>query len=201
MPTLIIVESPYKTRAVWRYANEVIPGKVIVRSCLGHLRDLPTGELGVDSDRGFMPQYCVPKSRTRTVFILRPVVRAANRIILATDPDREGEAVAWHFTQVFKAELENKTVERVAFNALTREAVQTALRHPKALDELLIRAAMTRRVMDRMIGFRVSPRLWAVVSGRDHAAGRVQTVALRLLIEHFQMQIKASPIYTVDVEI
>lgn len=201
MQTLIIVESPYKARSVSRYARPVIPGQVMVRSCLGHLRDLPPGELGIDLEHGFLPQYQVPKSRTRTVVTLRPLVRAAGRVILATDPDREGEAVAWHFTQVFKTELTNKIVQRAAFNAITKEAVQAALSHPTHLDPHLIRAAVARRALDRLIGYQVSPRLWAAVSGRDHAAGRVQTAALRLLIEQASLLAQEPVTFTLDVEI
>jgi DNA topoisomerase I len=201
MHTLIIVESPHKARSVAQYARGALGGEITVRSCLGHLRDLPASELGVNVDQGFWPEYQISKNRTRTVATLRPIIRTVDRVILATDPDREGEAVAWHVTKVFEKELQGKIVDRVTFNAITRNAVQTALKNPQPLDTRLVRAAVARRVMDRLIGFKLSPKLWAAVKGKDHSAGRVQTVALRLLIDDVKKTAQIPTTYTVEVEI
>ena len=202
LDTLIIVESPNKARAVAQYARDVFPGEtVLVRSCLGHLRDLPASELGVDVNRAFAPQYAIPKHRAKTVQTLRPHIQKARRVILASDPDREGEAVAWHVLKVFAEELKGKQIERAAFNAVTRQDVQHALQNPQDLDIRLVKAAIARRVMDRLIGYWLSPRLWAAVKGRNLSAGRVQTVALRLLIEQVDRLASEGDTWTVEVEL
>jgi len=201
MTTLIIVESPNKARSVAQYARGVFPGKTVVRSCLGHLRDLPQDELGVDVGDNFRPRYEVSKQRRKTVAHLRPIIRQAERVILAMDPDREGEAIAWHVTKVFERELQDKTVQRAAFNSVTRQAIQAALRNLRPIDLRLVQAAIARRVIDRLIGYWISPRLWAAVKGREHGAGRVQTVALRLLIEHTDRAMATANTWSVEVEL
>jgi DNA topoisomerase-1 len=182
MKYLIIVESPTKARLVGRYAKPVL-GDVVTRACLGHLRDLPEGDLGIDVQNGFFPRYEILATRKALIGQLRPLVRKAEVVYLATDPDREGEAVAWHFYHVFKAELLGKPLWRAAYREVTERAVQYALRHPRKLDLALVQAAVARRVMDRMVGYKISPRLWKAVKGKDLSAGRVQTAALRLLAE------------------
>ncbi len=202
MKTLIIVESPNKTRAIARYAREVLPGSVTVRASLGHLRDLPKGRLGVDVQQGFQPDYQVMPSRRKTVAILRTAILAAERVWLATDPDREGEAVAWHVVKVFETELKGKGVAVINFSAITRAAVQAALQKPRQLDKRLVRAAVARRVLDRLVGYTLSPRLWAAVAGKDLSAGRVQTAALHLLFEQNRQRQKPKPAeWVVDVEL
>jgi len=201
MYTLIIVESPHKARAVARYTSRVFPGQVSVRSCLGHLRDLPPGELGINIENGFRPLYEIPQRRRKTVSHLRSLVRQADRVILATDPDREGEAVAWHVTKVFEIELQGKPVARAAFNAVTHDAVQAALSDLRPLNPRQVKAAIARRVMDRLIGYWISPRLWAAVEGKGHSAGRVQSVALRLLIENADQAASSPDTWTVEVEL
>ena len=183
MKTLIIVESPVKARLVSRYARGVLGKDVTTRACFGHLRDLPEGELGVDVEHGFLPRYVIQPKREELVRELRVDVRAAEQIYLATDPDREGEAVAWHVCQVFKPEMKGKEVWRVSFNEVTERAVQQALKNPRRLDIRLGQAAVARRVMDRLVGYIVSPILWKHVKGKDLSAGRVQTAALRILAE------------------
>ena len=198
MKTLIIVESPNKASAVARYVREVIPGEVTVRACLGHLRDLPPGKLAIDIENGFRPDYQVMPNRGQTIAILRQAIRQADRVILASDLDREGEAVAWHVSKVFKAELQGKAVTRIRLNAITRSAVQSALASPHQINCRLVQAAVARRVMDRLVGYTLSPKLWREVKGRDHSAGRVQSVALRLLQEHLPEKIER---WLVEVEI
>ena len=180
---LIIVESPVKARLVARYAYPVLGKDTVTRACFGHLRDLPEGELSIDVEHGFMPRYVVQEKRPALVGELRVQIRAASVVYLATDPDREGEAVAWHVTQVFKPELKGKQVWRVSFNEVTERAVQQALKNPRRLDIRLTQAAVARRVMDRLVGYLISPVLWKHIRGKDLSAGRVQTAALRILAE------------------
>ncbi len=181
MRTLIIVESPAKAATVSRHAKEVLGGAVTCRACLGHLRDLPSGRMGIDVSRGFAPEYEV--TAPKTVKALRPLILQAEQIILATDPDREGEAVAWDILKIFDAEIQGKKLLRVRFQALTREAVQVAFSRPEPdhLNENLVKAAVARRVIDRLIGYHVSPRLWAALPGKYHGIGRVQVAALQLI--------------------
>ncbi len=183
MKTLIIVESPTKARAVAQYVRGLFDSPATVMACLGHLRDLPEGALHVDVDQGFRPAYAVRPNRKNLIPDLRTAIQQAGRIILATDPDREGEAVAWHITQLFQAELKGKNVIRITYHAVTREAVQAAIYRPRALDMHRVQAALARRVMDRLFGYTLSPALWQGVKGRNLSAGRVQTAALRLLVE------------------
>lgn len=179
MRTLIIVESPAKAATVSRHAKEVLGGAVTCRACLGHLRDLPSGRMGIEVSRGFAPEYEV--TAPRTVKALRPLLLQSEQIILATDPDREGEAVAWDILKIFAAEIQGKKLLRVRFQALTRAAIQAAFSQPDHLNENLVRAAVARRVIDRLIGYHVSPRLWAALPGKHHGIGRVQVAALQLI--------------------
>ena len=183
MSALVIVESPVKAHLVARYAQPVLGKDAVTRACFGHLRDLPENELSVDVEHGFMPRYVISQKRPELVGELRSAIRVASQIYLATDPDREGEAVAWHVTQVFKPELKGKQVWRVSFNEITERAVQKALKNPRRLDIRLAQAAVARRVMDRLVGYLISPVLWKHVRGKDLSAGRVQTAALRILAE------------------
>jgi DNA topoisomerase-1 len=182
MKNLIIVESPTKARLVSRYAKPVL-GDVLTRACFGHLRDLPKGELGIDIENGFMPQYAISAGREKLITDFRSDLRTATTVYLATDPDREGEAIAWHFQQIFKPELKGKKILRVTFHEVTERAVQKALKSPRSLNIPMVQAAVARRVMDRMVGYIISPILWKNVKGKYLSAGRVQTVALRLLAE------------------
>lgn len=194
MKTLIIVESPTKARLVSRYAKPVL-GDVQTRACFGHLRDLPKGELGIDVENGFLPNYVTSTGRSKLISDLRADLRNVSTVYLATDPDREGEAIAWHIHQIFKSELQGKKVLRVTFHEVTERAVQKALLSPRALNIPMVQAAVARRVMDRMVGYVVSPVLWKHVKGKDLSAGRVQTAALRLLVE------EKNEMLTVEIEL
>jgi len=193
---LIIVESPTKSRLVARYARPVLGKETAVRACFGHLRDLPKDELGVDVEHGFMPCYVTQSKRQDVVSELRREILKADVVYLASDPDREGEAVAWHICQLFKPELKGKQVWRVTFNEVTERAVQQALKNPRRLDIRLVQAAVARRVMDRLVGYTVSPVLWKGVKGKDLSAGRVQTAALRMLVEA-----ERQTVTTVEIEL
>lgn len=185
MTTLIIVESPHKAKAVAALARPALPGVVVAWACLGHLRDLPAERLAVDTAGDFTPEYAIPQNREKTVAALRQKIAQADTVLLATDPDREGEAVAWHITQAFANEIRGKSVQRIAFHAITAAAVQAAVKHPLSLDTGLVWAAVARRVLDRLLGYSLSPWLWKrFPNQKGLSAGRVQTAALRLLIEH-----------------
>jgi DNA topoisomerase-1 len=173
---LVIVESPAKARTIERYLGRGYS----VRASMGHVRDLPKSKLGVDVDHGFSPQYLVPREKLKTVKELRELVRGAREVILATDPDREGEAIAWHLIEATDADRDQ--VRRVVFNEITPDAVRTAMEHPRQIDMHLVDAQQARRVLDRLVGYSISPLLWKKVK-RGLSAGRVQSVALRLVVE------------------
>jgi DNA topoisomerase-1 len=202
MNTLLIVESPHKAKAVAALAKPAIKGTVIAWACLGHLRDLPEDRLGIDIENGFIPEYRIPKHRVKTVASLRSKIQQADIVLLATDPDREGEAVAWHITRVYETELNGKTVRRITFNAITDTAIQAALKHLRLLDMHLVTAAIARRVLDRLVGYFISPWLWKFFPHqKDLSAGRVQTTALRLLVEHERARTIPRETWTVEVEL
>jgi len=189
MPTrLVIVESPAKARTIAGYLG----GEFVVESSVGHIRDLPNrasdvpkeqreryGKLGVDVDHEFEPFYVVDADKKRVVSDLRQKLRGADELLLATDEDREGEAIAWHLREVLKPKV---PVRRMVFHEITRDAIQRALDQTRDIDERLVDAQETRRILDRLYGFEVSPVLWKKVMPRL-SAGRVQSVATRLVVE------------------
>ena len=202
MKTLLIVESPHKAKAVAALAKPAIKGTVIAWACLGHLRDLPEDRLGIDIENGFILEYRIPKHRVKTVASLRSKIQQADTVLLATDPDREGEAGAWHITRVYENELNGKTVRRITFNAITDTAIHAALKHPRSLDMHLVTAAIARRVLDRLVGYFISPWLWKTFPHqKDLSAGRVQTAALRLLVEYERTRPIPRETWTVEVEL
>jgi len=202
MKTLLIVESPHKAKAISTLAKHVLKGTVFAWACLGHLRDLPDDALGVDIPGGFKMEYVIPKDRQKIVAALRDKILQADVVLLATDPDREGEAVAWHVACVYTAELRGKKVRRVMFNAITALAIQAALKHPRSLDMRLVTAATARRALDRLFGYFISPRLWKKFPHQKGlSAGRVQTAALRLLIENECTHSAPQETWTVEVEL
>ena len=177
---LVIVESPTKARALRGFLGR---GHRVLAS-MGHVRDLPVRELGVDVANRFRPTYRLRKGARKIIARIREVAQDASVIVLATDPDREGEAIAWHVTQAVRKELKGKQVVRATFHEITSQAVKAALATPAALDMDLVNAQQARRVLDRLVGYQVSPVLWRAVRGRKGlSAGRVQTVALRLVVE------------------
>jgi DNA topoisomerase-1 len=178
--TLIIVESPTKAKALRAYLGR----DYSVHASMGHVRDLPSKELGVDVEHGFKPSYRLLPNGRKTLPKIREAIATADRVVLATDPDREGEAMAWHIVEACRPQLKGKQVQRVRFHEITPTAVRGALLHPSALDMNLVDAQQARRVLDRLVGYQVSPVLWRAVAGpKGLSAGRVQTVALRLVVE------------------
>ena len=173
---LVIVESPAKARTIGKYLGR----GYTVKASMGHVRDLPKSTLGVDVDDNFAPTYLVPRDKTKLIKELKESVQSAREIYLATDPDREGEAIAWHLIQATGAET--KPVHRVVFYEITPEAVGEAMAHPRGIDPDLVDAQQARRVLDRLVGYKVSPLLWKKVK-RGLSAGRVQTAALRIIVE------------------
>jgi DNA topoisomerase-1 len=171
---LIIVESPAKARTLKRFLGD----RFDVRASMGHVRDLPERELAVDVEHDFRPSYRVVGDRQETISALKKAVKNRNDVILASDPDREGEAIAWHLSEV----LHLRDPKRIEFHEITSDAVRRALDQPRGIDMRLVNAQQARRVVDRLVGYRLSPFLWSKVQ-KGIGAGRVQSVALRLVVD------------------
>jgi len=180
---LVIVESPAKAKTINRYLG---PDYEVMAS-MGHVRDLPKSKLGVDVEKNFEPQYVVIPERREVVAELKKAAEKAGSIILAADPDREGEAICWHLSALL--EDANKNIYRVMLHEITKPAVEEAIRHMGKLDRNMFNAQQTRRILDRLVGYLISPLLWKKV-GRGLSAGRVQSIALRLICER-EKEIKA----------
>jgi DNA topoisomerase-1 len=174
---LVIVESPTKAKTISRFLNQ----KYLVLSCYGHVRDLPKNELGVSIENDFQPKYVIPLKARRKIKILKKEAKKADSIILATDEDREGEAIAWHLKEILLLD-KDKNYQRIVFHEITKEAIEEALKNPRKIDMNLVEAQQTRRILDRLVGYKLSPFLWKKVA-RRLSAGRVQSVAVRLVVE------------------
>ena len=172
---LVIVESPTKAKTIGKYLGAGYD----VRATIGHVRDLPTRELGVDVENGFLPKYVTIKGKTKTLADLKKAAKTATTIYLATDPDREGEAIAWHVADQLNS---TAPTHRVLFHEITKDAIQDAMRKPLQIDSQKVNAQQARRILDRLVGYKASPILWRTIK-TGLSAGRVQTVALRLLVE------------------
>jgi DNA topoisomerase-1 len=173
---LVIVESPAKARTVGRFLGR----GYIVRASVGHVRDLLRSSMSVDVENDFEPRYRVPNEKRQVVKELQAEVEKATEVYLATDPDREGEAIAWHLIEATK--IDDEQAQRVVFHEITREAIEKAFSHPAAINMDLVDAQQARRILDRLVGYSLSPLLWRKVRGRL-SAGRVQSVAVRLVVE------------------
>lgn len=173
---LVIVESPAKVKTIKKFLGS----NYEVMASNGHVRDLPKSKLGIDVEHDYEPQYITIRGKGDILAALRKEVKKADKIYLATDPDREGEAISWHLYMALK--LEGKKVYRITFNEITKNAVKESLKHPREINMDLVDAQQTRRMLDRMVGYRISPVLWAKVK-RGLSAGRVQSVALRLIAD------------------
>ncbi len=179
---LIIVESPTKARTLTRFLGEAYT----IEASMGHVRDLPKSSLGVDVEHGFAPTYIIPRDKSKHVTALKALAKKADTIILATDPDREGEAIAWHIAAVFgdeKLHISPDKFKRIAFHEITETAIKAALDNPRSIDLKLVDAQQARRVLDRLVGYTLSPLLWKKLSKRWLSAGRVQSVTVRLIVE------------------
>ncbi len=174
---LIVVESPTKSRTISKFLGP----NYKVYSSYGHVRDLPKGELGVDIENDFKPKYIIPSKARKNVNVLKKEVEKANLAILATDQDREGEAIAWHLTQILNLDGQ-KPYQRIVFHEITKSAIEEALKNPRKIDINLVDAQQARRILDRIVGYKLSPFLWKKVA-RGLSAGRVQSVAVRLVVE------------------
>ncbi len=173
--SLVVVESPTKVKTIQKYLDS----KFVVKASMGHIRDLPKSELGVN-ERTFAPQYVTLKSRQKTLDELQRAARRADALYIATDPDREGEAIGWHLAQILG--VERKRVHRIMFNEITERAIKAAFEHPGKIDARKVDAQQARRVLDRLVGYKLSPLLWEKVR-RGLSAGRVQSVALRIVVD------------------
>ncbi len=176
---LVIVESPAKVKTIKKFLGS----NYVVDASGGHVRDLPKSQLGFDAEHDYEPKYITIRGKGDILARLRKEVKKADKIYLATDPDREGEAISWHLSQALKLdELKDKQVYRISFNEITKNAVKTSFKNPRDIDMNLVDAQQTRRMLDRMVGYRISPLLWAKVK-RGLSAGRVQSVALRMICD------------------
>ncbi len=174
---LVIVESPAKARTVGRFLGDAYA----VRASIGHIRDLPQNRLGVDVQNDFAPRYVIPAKKKPVVKELKEIAKGAEAVYLATDPDREGEAISWHLMAALN--LKNKTVQRVEFHEITKEAIAEAFANPRSINTQLVDAQQARRILDRLVGYTLSPLLRRKLTKKGLSAGRVQSVAVRLVVE------------------
>lgn len=173
---LVIVESPAKVKTIKKFLGK----NYEVVASNGHVRDLPKSQMGIDVEHDYEPKYITIRGKGDILAKLRKEVKKADKVYLATDPDREGEAISWHLSQALK--LDGKNVRRISFNEITQNAVKTSLKQPRDIDMNLVNAQQTRRILDRIVGYKISPLLWAKVK-RGLSAGRVQSVALRIICD------------------
>jgi len=183
MQNLVLVESPTKARTLQRFLGD----QYQIEATMGHIRDLPKSDFGVDVSRDFEPNYVIPRDKRKIVNTLKKVAKDVQNLYLATDPDREGEAIAWHIVQIIgnqKSDIRHPTSEirRVVFHEITEDAIKEAFQHPKQINLQLVDAQQARRILDRLVGYKLSPLLWQKVK-KGLSAGRVQSVALRLIVE------------------
>lgn len=173
--SLVIVESPAKSKTISKFLGK----DYTVAASMGHIMDLPRSKMGVDPKKNFAPEYVVIPERKKHISEIKKAAKDKDHIYLAPDPDREGEAISWHLSNLLG---NGKKIQRVSFNEITKEAVQEAIKHPRELDMNLVNAQQARRVLDRIVGYSLSPLLWKKV-GRGLSAGRVQSIAVKLIVE------------------
>src|SRR6056297_1701168 len=209
MKSLVIVESPTKTKTIKKY----LPKGFVVDSSMGHIRDLPSSakeipkkykkeswsNLGINVDDRFDPLYVIPSSKKKVVTKLKKLLKDADELILATDEDREGEAISWHLLEILKPKV---PVKRMAFREITKEAVMNALENTRDIDMNLVHAQETRRILDRLAGYTVSPLLWKKISP-GLSAGRVQSVAVEFLVvrERERMKFKSGTYFDLKASV
>ena len=173
---LVIVESPAKAGTIQKFLGK----EFIVKSSYGHIRDLQDNGLSIDIENGFAPQYVIPSEKKKTVSELKKAAKDASVVWLASDEDREGEAISWHLFETLGLKKEN--TRRIAFHEITKPALLNAIENPREIDMSLVNAQQARRVLDRLVGFELSPVLWRKIQPKL-SAGRVQSVALRLIVD------------------
>ena len=173
---LVIVESPAKVKTIKKFLGS----SYVVMASNGHVRDFPKSQFGIDVENDFEPKYITIRGKGEILASLRKEVKKADKVYLATDPDREGEAIAWHLYVALK--LEGKKVYRISFNEITKKAAKSAIKEAREINMDLVDSQQARRALDRIVGYRISPLLWAKVK-RGLSAGRVQSVALRIIAD------------------
>lgn len=195
---LVIVESPAKARTL----NKILGRSYSVQASLGHVRDLPQSSLGVKVDKDFDPQYVIPQKKKKIVREIKEAASKASSIYLATDPDREGEAISWHLVNAAKLDKGNLPIHRVVFHEITKEAIEKAFKSPRSINMDLVNAQQARRILDRLVGYKLSPLLWRKVQ-RGLSAGRVQSVAVRMVVDREQEIQNFNPeeYWTIEVEL
>lgn len=175
---LLIVESPAKAKTI----EKILGADFEVKSCYGHIRDLEKDEMGIDVKKGFKPRYIVPEEKEKVVKELKQLAKKSDEVWLATDEDREGEAISWHLCEVLG--LDPVSTKRIVFHEITKPAIKSAVEKPRTVNMDLVNAQQARRILDRIVGFELSPILWRKMSMRNNlSAGRVQSVAVRLIVE------------------
>ncbi|MDP4151811.1 MAG: DNA topoisomerase, partial [Bacteroidota bacterium] len=175
---LLIVESPAKAKTIEKILGENFE----VKSCYGHIRDLEKGDMGIDVHNNYKPRYIVPEDKEKVVRELKSLAKKSGEVWLATDEDREGEAISWHLCEVLG--LDPATTKRIVFHEITKPAIQSAVNRPRTVDMNLVNAQQARRILDRIVGFELSPVLWRKMSMKNNlSAGRVQSVAVRIIAE------------------
>src|SRR5215813_957277 len=193
---LVVVESPAKARTIKKYLGSGFT----VKASVGHVKDLPKSKIGVDVDKDFEPEYVLIKGKGKVLSEIKKAAEAVDKVFLAPDPDREGEAIAWHIADEIREA--NKNIYRVLFNEITKKGVTEALKAPTKLDTKKYESQQARRILDRLVGYEISPVLWKKVK-RGLSAGRVQSVAVRIVVERegeiaaFQPQ----EYWTIDVDV
>ena len=173
---LVIVESPAKASTI----KKILGSKYKVEASMGHIRDLPKSQLGIDVDNDFEPKYINIRGKAELIKKLKKEASEASKVYLATDPDREGEAIAWHLAHILGIDEDSKC--RITFNEITKSGIQNAIKNPRKLDKDLIDAQQARRALDRIVGYKISPLLWKKVR-KGLSAGRVQSVAVRMIVD------------------
>ncbi|MBO7245128.1 MAG: DNA topoisomerase I, partial [Clostridia bacterium] len=176
MSTLVILESPTKAHTVKGFLGK---GYKVVASN-GHVRDLPKSKLGIDVENNFAPQYINIRGKGELISDLKKEAKNADKVLLAADPDREGEAISWHLAAVLG--IPEEKIKRITFNSVTKAAVKEAIKNPRSIDMALVNSQQTRRILDRLVGYKISPFLWRKIKN-GLSAGRVQSVATRLIVE------------------
>src|SRR6516225_8094758 len=192
---LLIVESPAKAKTIEKYLGEDFE----VKSSYGHIRDLEKDEMGIDIKDNYAPRYIIPEDKQKVVKELRSFAKKSDEVWLATDEDREGEAISWHLCEVLG--LDPEKTKRIVFHEITKPAIQSAVNRPRTVDMNLVNAQQARRILDRIVGFELSPVLWRKMSVKNNrSAGRVQSVAVRLIAER-EREINAfTPVSTFKID-